>query len=100
MARSGREDDANRLERGARDLSNWADSQGIGPGARDLVHGVWHAGAGVVHALAAGASFVGAGMMEDDEDFRIGMRGGSDQLDQAGKEFDRAGKQFSKGNID
>jgi hypothetical protein len=71
-ARTGREADANAFERGARAVSDGMDrilGQGI---TRDVVHGVYHGGAGVA-------------------------RGVSGNFGGARAEFNRSGQHFSNG---
>lgn len=91
-ARSGREADANGLERWGRSVSNKMDEAGICGITRHVVHSAWHTGAGVAQTLGAAATFMGAGMHDDDDFFRAGMQAGQDRLRNAGAEFRRAGQ--------
>lgn len=82
-ARTGRENDANFVERSGRAISDAYDKH-IGAGVtRDLIHATWHAGAGVVQGVcfngeAAKAEFSRAGVhmqnagekMPDEKDAR------------------------------
>lgn len=71
-ARTGREPNANAFERAARGVSDSLDRAGMGGVARDVVHGVYHGGAGVV-------------------------RGAMGNTEGAKAEFNRAGQHFSNG---
>ncbi len=88
VARSGREANANALERGARRLSDRLDRTslfGKGSIARDVVHAGYHAGAGVVQA----AKGVGHALHP--------KKSGGDAFANAGAEFKRAGTHLSNG---
>jgi hypothetical protein len=89
MARSGREADANWIERSGRAISDALDSVSPSKAFRSAAHASWHAGAGIMHSTAP---YIGAGMQESDEDFHLGMQNSSVHQDKARAEFRRAGQ--------